>query len=230
MRWLGPRRRDAPVLPTEPALGGFAKLGRRQTIVRIVLVLVALAVLGGQVTGLFPLVRKGTPVAPLGATTVASDLMRGGQPADADLIALRDQYRIRAVVNLAGTDVAERAVAQDLDMGYLELEIPPDAAPTAAQLGRIVAFLRTYVERRQVVYLHDLSGREWSVVTSAMLLLLRGDGLDQVLAAFPAADRSAITAAQLTALRDVAAAKAAHGAGSAVPSGNRYAAAGRLTW
>jgi hypothetical protein len=210
------------------ALGSAGALGRRQLVFRMILVALAAGVLGGQLSGLIDLKGNALPAPPLDATTVAYHLVRGARPADKDLIALRSEYRVTAVVNLTGPSVEERVVARDLGVDYLELSLAADAAPSAAQLTSVADFVRTHLSKGDVVYLHDDTGHDACVAMSAMLLLLRGDPLDQILAALPAGDRQALSAQQLAALRALAAVKSTRG--EAVPANNPFLSAATLSW
>src|SRR5439155_4503410 len=131
-------------------------------------------------------------------------------------IALRSDYGVRAVVNLTGPNVEERVVARDLALDYVELSLAADAAASAAQLTTVVDFVRTHLSRGEVVYLHDDTGHDACVAMSAMLLLVRGEPLDPVLAALSQQDRQALSGQQVAALHDLADVKAVHG--DAVPA------------
>jgi hypothetical protein len=216
--------------PVTSALGSQAKLGRRQFGFRLVLVALAAGVLGGQLSGLIDLKGNALPAPPLDATTVAFHLVRGARPADKDLIALRTEYGVKAVVNLSGPNVEERVVTRELALDYVELSLAADAAASASQLTTVVDFVRTHLSKGEVVYLHDDTGHDASVAMAAMLLLLRGEKLDQVLGTFSAQDRHALSGDQLVALRALGEAKAAQGNGSAVPASNPYSLVASLRW
>jgi hypothetical protein len=124
------------------------------------------------------------PVPPLaGAVRVTQNLLRGGQPDDFDLASMAKQYRVRAVVNISGPSVAERAVSQALHQGYLESPVAAGAAPSWPQLATIAEFVHRYTAKNQLVYLHDDNGGGRALATTRMLLLLRGQPLQQVVPA-----------------------------------------------
>jgi hypothetical protein len=218
------------LLPVTSALGSQSRLRRRQVGFRLVLVALVAGVLGGQLSGLVDLKGNAVPAPPLDATTVAFHLVRGAHPADKDLIALRTEYGVKAVVNLTGPNVEERVVTRELALDYVELSLAPDAAASASQLTTVVDFIRTHLSKGEVVYLHDDTGHDASVAMSAMLLLLRGERLDRVLATFSEQDRQALSGEQLAALRALAEAKAAQSDGSAGPAGNPYGPVASLSW
>jgi hypothetical protein len=216
--------------PQAPALGEHTRLGRGQFIFRLVLVLAAGAVLGAQLSGVVNLKSHAVPAPPLDAVTVAFNLVRGARPTDADLIALHSQYRVAAVVNITGPNVEERVVTKDLGLDYLELSLGGVPAASADQLGQVVTFIDGHLSKGDVVYLHDDTGHRECVALTAMLLLLRGQPLAEVLEAMPTDEYVTLTGARLTALRQLAAAKSAHSADSPVPADNPYAGAAALTW
>jgi hypothetical protein len=105
---------------------------------------------------------------------VASGLLIGGTPSDADLQNLADGYRVDAVVNLDAPSVAEQVTATSLHQAYLYLPLSAGMSPTWAQLRVLAGFMRRYTARGGSVYLHDDVGGGRAVTTAAMLLLLRG--------------------------------------------------------
>jgi len=163
-----------------------------------------------------------------GAAQVTQDLLRGGQPDDLDLELLAEQYRVRAVVNINRPSVEERAVTVAQHQAYLEIPIAADTAPTWPQLATIAEFLRRYTRHGQVVYLHDNSGGGPVVATTAMLFLLRGEPLRQVLRS-TAPERSSMTSQQVLDVFDLAAALTS-GSRRAVGSPNPYDGAERIRW
>jgi protein-tyrosine phosphatase len=101
-------------------------------------------------------------------------------------------------VRLAGTQ--EGAVAREFGLDYLALPIPPDAAPSPADLDQLVAFLRSHEQSSDVVYVHDDVGGGRVVSLAAMLLMLRGDPLNSVLATLSADELRHMSAGQWAAL------------------------------
>jgi len=190
-----PRRRP-------PAFGAAAPLGRRPAALRV-LVLAALlaAALVVRATGVLHPAGTGLPALP-GVAVVEPGIIRGGQPGDGDLADLRDGYGVRALVDVDSTDVDERAVAGGLDLRMLALQVPTTGAPPPADLLALVRFLRS---ADGTVYLHDTTGHGPVVVVAAVLRLLRGVPLADVLRALPREDVAALSEAQLLALHEVAA-------------------------
>jgi hypothetical protein len=123
----------------------------------------------------------------LGVATVAPGLMRGGQPNDFEILHLRDDYGVRGLIEVDGTDVEEQAVARGLSLRCLQLHVAEGRPPTADQLLRLVQFLRSTAATRPsdqgagVVYMHDLTGRGPVLIVAAMLQLLHGVPLPAVL-------------------------------------------------
>ena len=98
--------------------------------------------------------------------------------------------------------VEEQAVVPTLGMVLVTLDVPPDAAPTAKQVGDLRALVRAGGGR---IVLHDDTGSGPVLITAAALQLATGLPLDSVLADLgPAAQQ--LTPDQQQALKDIAAA------------------------
>jgi len=199
-----PRRRWR--LPAEPALGAGEPLGWRSRTVRLAVLigLVAVACLV-RVTGvLHPgAADPALPPAPAVAL-VAPGVVRGSQPQDLDLVRMRDDYGIRAVVDLSGWSIEERAAARGLGLRMLVLPVPDRAPPSAADILTLVRFARPPgAARTGGLYLHDTTGRGPVVVVAAILRLLRGAALPTVLHQLSRDELADLSGQQLVALQDV---------------------------
>ncbi|GEL17314.1 hypothetical protein [Pseudonocardia asaccharolytica] len=208
--------RDAP-LPDTPALGAVAPLGRRRVLARagLLLGLLVLAMLV-RATGVLHPDPGPDALPPLpAAAKVVPGLLRAGAPTETDLVLLRDTFAVRGVVVIGAASVEEQAVVPALGMRLLQLDVAEGAAPTAAQVQQLDAFVRSVrAEGPGVVFMHDASGTGPVVVAAAMEQLVAGRPLPEVLAGLSAAELDGLSAAQLQALRD--AARAAPAAGSSV--------------
>ena len=190
-------------LPDVPAFGACAPYGRgRRILVPVVLIVLLGAALGVRASGVLRSGPADRPPLPA-AAEVAPGLVRGGPPADIDLLHLRDVYGVRAVVDVDGMDVEERAVTGSLGLRTLELNVAAGRPPTAGELLELVRFLRSTVATG-VVYLHDSDGRGPVVIVSAMLQVLRGVAPATVLDGLRAAGAPAFTGAESLALSEVA--------------------------
>jgi hypothetical protein len=178
-----------------PALGGSTPLGRRGMLVRLVaLTVLAGAALGVRATGVL---HPGEPSPPLpGWARVDDRVLRGGQPTDLDLMQLRDSFGVRAVVDVDGTDVDERAVTEGLGLRLLVLDVGPSEAPAPQDVLAVARLART---AGGPVYLHDSTGHGPVVAVAAALRVLGGTPVR----ALPPADTAGLSPAQVLALRDV---------------------------
>jgi hypothetical protein len=145
----------------------------------------------------------------LAVASVAPGLLRGGQPSDIDIMRLRDDYGVRAVVDVDGMDVEEQAVTGSLGLRTLQLAVADGQAPTAEDMLRLMRFLRSTVDSRPgaggtgVVYMHDADGRGPVLIVSAMLQVIRGVPLSTVLHDVRTDSTDGITGAELRALDEV---------------------------
>jgi hypothetical protein len=165
----------------------------------------------------------------LGVAAVAPGLLRGGEPSDAEMMRLRDDYGVRAVVDVDGMDVEERAVTRALGLRTHELLLTDRRPPTAGDIQGLLRFLRAAPVGQPdgsggVVYLHDLDGRGPVLVVAAILQLLRGDPLETVLDAVDAPGGRGLPAAHVLALSEVD--RALRG----VPPANAYWSLRGRTW
>jgi hypothetical protein len=161
-----------------------------------------------------------------GAARVTPNLVRGGQPADFDLLQLRNAYRVRAVVNLRFGGDAEGEIAAGFGLDFLSLPVAVDEAPTVADLATLVGFLRRYDSGSAVVYLHDDIGGGRVITTSLMLLLLRGEPLGVAMSTLRPEEQRMLSAHQWSALVTLSQAVAERGAGN----DNAYREAAVLRW
>ncbi|WP_067499392.1 hypothetical protein [Actinoplanes sp. TFC3] len=164
--------------PHTPAFGTCAPAGRRQRLT-VLLVPIALlaAALGLRATGLIGAGRTDRSLPPvLAVAPVAPGLLRGAQPSDVDLLRLRDDHGVRAVVGIGGLRAPEQAATGELGLRTLQLDVADGSAPSAAGLLGLVRFLRSAMATRPgVVYLHDGDGHGPVLVTAAMLQVVRGE-------------------------------------------------------
>jgi hypothetical protein len=176
-----PLRRRRP-LPDTPAFGTSGPAGRRRWIaVPLTLVLLLGAALGLRASGVLESGPSDRSLpALLVVATVAPGLLRGGRPSDVDLLRLRDDHGVRAVVDVEGMDVEEQATTRALGLRTLQLRVTGAGPPTAAEVLSLVRFLRSTVAARPgpagtgVIYLHDGDGRGPVLITAALLRVLRG--------------------------------------------------------
>lgn len=208
-----------------PALGTLPPLPRRTRRIRMLLLLLVVLALAVGRLEMGQSGQQGSFALP-GAVRVAPSFYRGGPPSDSDLAALRDDSNVRAVIRVGQPDIAEKAATGGLGQAYLEIQVPPGAAPTLVQLTTIAGFLRGHLARPGVVYLHGDTG-EQAVTTAAQLELLRGETLPQVLDGLSAADVRAMSSGQLVAVRSLAAALTGDRSST---TANSYASARPLSW
>jgi hypothetical protein len=196
-------------LPAEPAFGIGEPLGWRSHAVRVAFLigLLGIACLV-RVTGLLHPNTTDPRLPPAPAVAlVAPGVVRGSQPQDLDLVRMRDDYGIHALVDLSGWSIEERAAARGLGLRMLVLPVPDRAAPSAADVLTLVRFLHpTGSTRAGGLYLHDATGRGPVVVVAAMLRLLHGAELPRVLHELSRDELADLSGQQLLALQDVDAA------------------------
>lgn len=211
----------------EPAIGRGTLLRGRPLVTRVLLLALVCALGAGTLAVKAASHRNGFSLPALqGAARVAPGVLRGGQPADFDLLQLRNGYRVRAVVNVRLAGTQEGAVAREFGLDYLALPIPPDAAPSPADLDQLVSFLRSHEQSSDVVYVHDDVGGGRVVSLAAMLLMLRGDPLNSVLATLSADELRHMSAGQWAALYALEAALR----DPADPRGASYRSSRGLRW
>jgi hypothetical protein len=175
-----------------------------------VLAAVAVLALGVRSSGLLRPDPSGYQLPPLpAAARVAPGLLRGGQPAELDLVLLRDDFGVRGVVDVDGPSAEERAVTVGLGMRPVEVTVGDEVAPSPQQLLELVRFVRSETVaatdgRIGTVYLHDTTGTGPVLVVSAALLLLDRVPLADVRSRFPAEGPDAFTPAQSLALEQIA--------------------------
>jgi hypothetical protein len=186
--------------PAAPALGGISSLGRRRVTLRVIgIAALLVAALGLRASGvLHPSASLPPPLA--GWARVEPGVVRGSQPADLDLIQLRDGFGVRAVVDVDGTDVNERAVTRGLGLRLLVLNVGTREAPSAADLIALARFLPT---AGGTVYLHDSTGNGSVVVVAAALRVMHGESLAGVVRTLSREDITALSVPQLLALTDI---------------------------
>lgn len=211
-------RSSEPLLDA-PAFGPVAALSRRHRggVVAALVVAVAALLLVRASGVLHPDRDLSLPPVPA-AALVAPGIVRGGQPTELDLVRLRDDFGVRAVVAVGGASVEERAVTRGLGVALLELDVADSVEPPAAVLLALIRFLRQVDpaagrDGGGIVYVHDLTGTGPVVVVAAMLQLLSGQQLSAVLAGLDPGELEGLGTPELVALTEVAA--AARGDGGA---------------
>jgi hypothetical protein len=198
---------------------GAATLPRRARLVRLgVLAGLVVLALGVRSAGLLSPDPSGYQLPPLpAAAQVAPGLLRGGQPAELDLVLLRDDFGVRGVVDVDGASAEEQAVTAGLGMRLLEVAVG-EQGPSPRQLLELARFARSAATappsggRAGAVYLHDTTGTGPVLVVSAAMLLLDHVPLPEVLGRLRADGADELTPATrhvLQQIADVAAGRAA---------------------
>jgi hypothetical protein len=169
------------------------------------------------------------------AAAVVAGVVRSGQPEEADLVRLRDDYGVSAVVAINGrndstmSDVEERAAAESLGLRFVQLQIPDGAAPSPSQMYALVELLRTLRPSARtapnLILLHDRTGDGPVVMVSAMVQILNDQPAKQVLDRLPQTANRGLSPAQITALRQLA-----EVVGGSIGSDNPYASLRDHQW
>ena len=200
---------DPPLPVPSPALGELEPVSRRATLVRVgglgVLLALALVV---RSTGILHDEQSTLPALPL-AATVASGVVRTGQPAEADMVRLHDDYGVRGIIAINSRDdstfsvAEEKASAESVGIRFLALKSAADAPLSAVQVSAVSSFLRTtradHASTPNLVLLHDRTGAGSVVLLAAAVRTLSGANVDGVLASAPG-----LSAAQRASLRHLA--------------------------
>lgn len=214
---------------TEPAIGGGGAVAGRALAIRVAVVVACVLVLLGLkivIAGTKPAASSLPPIR--GAARVSAHLLRGGRPTDVDLLNMSRQNHVAAVVDVSGANIAERASTSYLGLRYLESPLPELGAPTLVQLVQVADFVRQTDTQGSTVYLHDDGGTGQAVTTTEMLLVLRGSSLAAVRAGRTAAEQGSLSAAEILALNQLAAALATPAQTTSM--GNPYRGARRIAW
>jgi 4-amino-4-deoxy-L-arabinose transferase-like glycosyltransferase len=199
------------------ALGEMPPVSRRATLTRVGALVALLAVaLAVRSSGVLHEPRSVLPALP-NAAEVVPGVVRTGQPAEADLVRLHDDYGVRGIIAVNGRDDStlsadeERTAAASVGIRFLALDVPEGAALSAGQVSAVASFLRG---SRNQVLLHDRTGDGAVGLLAAVVRVLDREDVTAVLAS-----TTGLTAAQQESLRHLA--EAADGNGGA---GNPYAA------
>ena len=195
----------------DPAIGAAPALRRRSTLVRLgVLAAVAVLALSVRSAGLLSPDPSGFQLPPLpAAAQVSPGLLRGGQPAELDLVLLRDDFGVRGVVDVDGASAEEQAVTAGLGMHLLEVTVG-EQGPSPQQLLELARFVRSETAaatdggRVGAVYLHDTTGTGPVLGVSAALLLLDHVPLRDVLNRLQSDGPDAVTPATRHVLQQIA--------------------------
>jgi hypothetical protein len=211
-----------------PAAIGFGYVARGRLLMIRLLVLVVVAGIGAGALSVKVGRHAGAnPLPPLpGAAYVTPHLVRGGQPADFEMLRLRNSYHVRAIVNLRLSRDSERDIAASFGLDFLSLPLAAEAAPTADDLATLVTFVRRYDNGSAVVYLHDDVGGDRAVTAGLMLLLLRGESLGAVMTTLSPAEQRGLGSHQWLALVALSQAMTEH----VEPAVNPYHQAVSLKW
>lgn len=211
-----------------PAAIGIGHIVRGRALAGRLLLLFVVAGLAAGALGLKVADRANPESLPplTGAARVTPHVLRAGQPADFELVQLRDAYHVRAVVNLRFAADAEGDIAASFGLDYLWLPLATGAAPTAADLDSLVSFVRRYDSGSDVVLVHDDVGGGRAITAGLMLLMLRGGSMDAVMSTLSAEERQLLSAQQSSALATLH--EALTGQGDL--TGNGYREAVTLRW
>ncbi|HEY6422182.1 MAG TPA: hypothetical protein VIY28_02820 [Pseudonocardiaceae bacterium] len=196
-----------PGPPVTAALGGVEPLPHRQVVLRVVVVLVVLVL--GLLVRFSGVLHKADPALPPldGAAQVMPGVLRAGPASETELMLMRDSFHVSGVVAIGDVTVEERAVTKALGMQLMTIEIADVDAPSAQHVVELVRFVRSNTENGHgAVYLHDGDGSGPVLVTAAMVQLVEGMPLADVLARLTPQERAALGPAQNQALQDAAAA------------------------
>ncbi|WP_250007257.1 glycosyltransferase family 39 protein [Actinoplanes sp. M2I2] len=227
------RRRSEPLPPApsptpgttrSPALGELVPVSRRATLVRAgaltALLAAALVVRAG---GFLHEEPSTVPALPQ-AAAIAPGVVRTGQPAEADLVRLHDDYGVRGIIAIDGRDDStlsddeEEAAAESVGIQFLSLTSPEGAALSAGQVSAVASLLHrtrsTGPPSPNLVLLHDRTGDGPVVLLGAAVRILGREDAGEVLASTPE-----LTAAERRSLADLAAAVKGNGGAN-----NPYAA------
>ncbi len=185
-----------------PALGSGGRLPRRVRTRRSLILVALIVLLGTAKLAVGQGIIKVQSDGPSGLV-VAPGLLIGAPPTDEDLVELAADYRVDGVVNLSAPSVAEQVTAASLHQSYLYLPLASHASPTWSDLRELVAFMRGHTAGGTSVYVYDDVGGGPSVVTAAMLLLLRGQAWPAVSAELTTAELGSMCDCQRRALQEL---------------------------
>jgi hypothetical protein len=184
-----------------PAIGEGGRLPRKVLIQRSAVALGLILLLGLAKPLISPRESWADSLSALpGGRSMATGLYIGGVPSDYDLQTLATVSRVDGVANLAEPSVVEQVTATSLHQGYLYLAVPPVKAPTWNQLRALASFMRGHTAGGASVYVHDDVGGGRAVVTSDMLLLLRGEPWSAVSRGMTTTQRKSLSDSQLMAI------------------------------
>jgi hypothetical protein len=180
-----------PGLGPPVALGSLVSVGRQHALARIGMLALLLALgLAVRSSGLLQDEPSTLPALP-DAAVVAPGVVRSGQPNEPDLVRIRDDYGVRAVIAINGRDdstlsaVEEQTVAASLGLRFEMLRIPDDAALTPAQVSVVAKLLLAMNPSAQtspnLVLVHDRTGRGPVLLLSAVIKVLDRQPVDAVL-------------------------------------------------
>jgi hypothetical protein len=209
-----------------PALGSGGRLPRRVRTRRSLILVALILLLGTAKLAIGQGIIKVQSNGPSGLV-VTQGLLIGAPPTDEDLVELATDYRVDGVVNLSAPSVAEQVTAASLHQGYLYLPLASHASPTWPDLRELSAFMRAHTAGGTSVYVYDAAGGGPSVVTAAMLLLLRGQAWPAVSAELTTAELGSMCDCQRRALQELRSALTPDGHALA---GNPYAAVRLDPW
>jgi len=211
-----------------PAIGAGGRLPRRILMVRILAALGMAVLLIAVKPFISPTESWANSLSALpGGREMAPGLYVGGTVTDYDLQGLATHFEVDGEVDLGVPSIAEQVTASSLKLAYLYLPETPTAPLAWQQVSVLAEFMRSQVKKSSAVYIHDDIGGGRAVAAADMLLLVRGEPWNAVLNGMTPAQRHSLSAAQLAAIRQLAAALNAHD--QPLP-GNPYAAAKFVKW
>jgi hypothetical protein len=189
--------------PVPESLGGVERLGRRKVVVRVTVVVLLVAVaLSVRFAGLL---QPASPLLPPldRSAQVTDGVMRASVPHESEYRLLRDSFRVRAIVSIGRTTVEEEAETRALGIRLLSLDIGDADAPTAQQLRDVIGLIRSTTASGDVVFLHDKDGAGPVLSLAAMVQLVDGVSLSDVLADLDPEEQGRLTVPQRQALQGV---------------------------
>ena len=163
-----------------PAIGKSSRYSRRATLRLVGIALIAIVALAAAKVYVGIAQKPTALIAVPEASRLGPDLILGGVPTDAGLLALATAANVRGVVRVGSVDsVSERATTRYLGIRYLFLQVLPGGAPSPSQQARLMGFIRQIEHANRSVYLQGddagrayvsgdmeqvLSGRPWSTI------------------------------------------------------------------
>ncbi|GAA0492303.1 hypothetical protein Ade02nite_68900 [Paractinoplanes deccanensis] len=189
-----PDRSPPPPPPApDPGLRELTPVSRRAVLTRVgaLAALLAAALTARVVLHEEPATLPALPH----AAPVAPGVVRAGQPDEADLVRLHDDYGVRGMIAINGRDDStlsgdeERAAAESVGIRFVGLRIGDGDALSAEQVASVARLLRDTRaggdSAATLVLLHDRTGDGPVGLLAAVVRVLDREPLDEVLASAP---------------------------------------------